>query len=64
MESISKEMNNDNDLNLHSLTKLSGWLLGNVMLKSSLNITNAMHKCCKRSEVSLISSYLLGSLMT
>ena len=26
MESISKEMNNDNDLNLHSMTKLSGWL--------------------------------------
>ena len=25
-ESISKEMNNDNDLNLHSMTKLSGWL--------------------------------------
>ena len=25
-ESISKEMNNDNDLNLHSVTKLSGWL--------------------------------------
>ena len=24
--SISKEMNNDNDLNLHSMTKLSGWL--------------------------------------
>ena len=23
---ISKEMNNDNDLNLHSMTKLSGWL--------------------------------------
>ena len=23
-ESISKEMNNDNDLNLHSMTKLSG----------------------------------------
>ena len=26
-ESITKEMNNDNDLNLHSMTKLSGWLL-------------------------------------
>ena len=26
MESSSKEMNNDNDLNLHSMTKLSGWL--------------------------------------
>ena len=25
-EWISKEMNNDNDLNLHSMTKLSGWL--------------------------------------
>ena len=25
-KSISKEMNNDNDLNLHSMTKLSGWL--------------------------------------
>ena len=25
-ELISKEMNNDNDLNLHSMTKLSGWL--------------------------------------
>ena len=25
-ESISKKMNNDNDLNLHSMTKLSGWL--------------------------------------
>ena len=25
-ESISKEMNNDNDLNLHNMTKLSGWL--------------------------------------
>ena len=25
-ESISKEMNNDNDLNFHSMTKLSGWL--------------------------------------
>ena len=25
-ESISKEMNNDNDLNLHSMTKLSGCL--------------------------------------
>ena len=25
-ESISKEMNNDSDLNLHSMTKLSGWL--------------------------------------
>ena len=25
-ESISKEMNNDDDLNLHSMTKLSGWL--------------------------------------
>ena len=25
-ESISKEMNNDNDLNLHSMTKSSGWL--------------------------------------
>ena len=25
MESTSKEMNNDNDLNLHSITKLSGW---------------------------------------
>ena len=25
-ESISKEMNNDNDLNLHSMAKLSGWL--------------------------------------
>ena len=24
-ESISKEMNNDNDSNLHSWTKLSGW---------------------------------------
>ena len=25
-ESISREMNNGNDLNLHSMTKLSGWL--------------------------------------
>ena len=25
-KSISKEMNNDNELNLHSRTKLSGWL--------------------------------------
>ena len=25
-ESISKEMNNDSDLNLHRITKLSGWL--------------------------------------
>ena len=25
-QSISKEINNDNDLNLHSMTKLSGWL--------------------------------------
>ena len=25
-KSISKEMNNDNDLNLQSMTKLSGWL--------------------------------------
>ena len=25
-ESISREMNNDNDLNLQSMTKLSGWL--------------------------------------
>ena len=25
-ESISKEMNNDNDLKLHSMTKLPGWL--------------------------------------
>ena len=25
-ESISKEMNNDNDLNLHRMTKLSSWL--------------------------------------
>ena len=25
-ESISKEMNHDNDLNLHSMTKLPGWL--------------------------------------
>ena len=25
-ESISKEMKNDNDLSLHSMTKLSGWL--------------------------------------
>ena len=25
-EWISKEINNDNDLNLHSMTKLSGWL--------------------------------------
>ena len=25
-ESISKEMNNENDLNLHSMTKFSGWL--------------------------------------
>ena len=25
-ESISKEMNNDNDLNLHSMPKLPGWL--------------------------------------
>ena len=25
-ESISKEMNNDDDLNLHSMTKLLGWL--------------------------------------
>ena len=25
-EPISKEMNNDNDLNLHSMTKLLGWL--------------------------------------
>ena len=25
-ESIPKEMNNDNQLNLHSMTKLSGWL--------------------------------------
>ena len=24
-ESISKEVNNDNDLNLHSMTKLSDW---------------------------------------
>ena len=24
--SISEEMNNDNNLNLHSMTKLSGWL--------------------------------------
>ena len=31
------------------------------MLKSSLNTTNAMHICCKRSEVRLISSYLLGN---
>ena len=23
---MSKEMNNDNDLNLHSMTKLTGWL--------------------------------------
>ena len=23
---MSKEMNNDNDLNVHSMTKLSGWL--------------------------------------
>ena len=26
MKSISKEMNSDNDLNLHSMTKLSGWV--------------------------------------
>ena len=25
-ESISKEMNNDNNSDLHSITKLSGWL--------------------------------------
>ena len=25
-QSISKKMNKDNDLNLHSMTKLSGWL--------------------------------------
>ena len=25
-EGISKEMNNDNDLNLHSMPKLLGWL--------------------------------------
>ena len=25
-DSITTEMNNDNDLNLHAMTKLSGWL--------------------------------------
>ena len=33
MESISKEINNE-DLNLHSMTKLSGWLRYSISVLS------------------------------
>ena len=35
-ESISKEVNSDNNLNLHSMTKLSGWL--DTSRDSKLNV--------------------------
>ena len=36
-ESISKEMNNDNDLKLHSMTKLSDWLRYYATVSTCIN---------------------------
>ena len=56
-ESITKEMNNDNDLNLHSMTKLLGWLRywepylnGNGFSEEpSLSVSSLLQAICYRS---------------
>ena len=50
-ESISKEMNNDNDLNLHSMTKLSSWL------RYCRNITAKFLSCCFSSYLECARCY-------
>ena len=61
-ESISKEMNNDNDLNLHSMTKLSGWL--RYCVQSTISLAGGYRRLqCIKSHLSQQSLIFYASVV-